>query len=284
MGAMAAAVLAGRRGRVEAAGLVDVVVQADQFVVAARVGARGTDAIPLAARVAVVETVHRHVGEGRMRGVHAAVDDADDDALALGADVRALDRAVPDRVCADPLRTRVGQQAALEVRAHGDDAVDAFHHLGLGLAQFDRETVRDEVVTVLRRQRALEAGGGGIQHQVLTFMQEIDVTTYRRGLGIELVRTRDADGGGLKMCGALGIAELGGIFESRRGRFGQGNEIDLAGIGRLGRAGKRQAGAEGCAEMGMNHVPIPFFTIASRRSSQIFLRAACVCRMKPAKC
>ena len=93
--------------------------------------------------VAVAAVRHGdRVGEGRVGRVEAGVEDADDDALTLGALEAAGDvGAVPDGGGADPLGTLVGGELALEVDLDGGDAVDVGDLLGLRAGQPDRDAV-----------------------------------------------------------------------------------------------------------------------------------------------
>ncbi len=196
---------------------------ADELVVAAPVGdvdggvrrVAHAQVVARAERVRVVVAVGADVGEGGVGGVQAAVEDADEHALTLGADLTGDLAAVPDGGGADPLGTDVGLELALLVDVHRGDAVEVGDATRLGAGQPDREAVGRLGVGVgdPRRGAGDPADRGA---QVVLLVHERGAVARGRG---------DALGVGAALCGLPGGD--GGLVEL------DDVGLDLAGLARL---------------------------------------------------
>ena len=159
--------------------LIGEIVDADQLVGAARLPCR-TQAVLLAARIGVHIAVAAGRGERGVSRIDAAVDHADDDALALRRS-HAVNLAVPQFVGADPLRTRVGMRARNAFALHRCDAGHLRHAIGFCLCQNQRHAVDRVTIDLCRSELTAEATASEVERGIARAIELAQISrAFRR--------------------------------------------------------------------------------------------------------
>ena len=185
-----------------------VVAQVDGRIVVGIIIIAPTHIFAFAEGVGVIVAVASNVGKGGVIKVDSSVDDADDDALALGG--HPCRRAIPDTRCADPCRAHIRIWVAQEIALHVGDTGQGRSFQGLLAREAHGEAVEGRAVAMQNLHIASKALLHGAENLSLFSSQVVQVGQAGWGIGVQSRLS------GHRGAGSRQAADLAAIARQRR--------------------------------------------------------------------